>query len=135
MRRGFTLIELLVVIAIIALLASVIIASLGSVQSRARDSRRLDDVNGLQKALALYLTSSGTYPISISTTTINGSDAVTAALKAAEAISAGPQDPTAPTYNYTYSTNAIGNTYLIGFCLETDAIRGYSQGCGNWVRP
>ncbi len=134
-KRGFTLIELLVVIAIIGLLASIVIVSLASTQSRARDTRRLEDVNSLQKGFALYLASNGSYPISVSTTTLDGTDSVSAALIADGAFSAMPQDPQYPTYSYEYSTNANGNTYLISFCLETDTIQNYAQGCGNTVRP
>lgn len=134
-QEGFTLIELLVVIAIIGLLASIIVASLGTVQSKARDAKRLEELSTIQKALALYLTTSGTYPISVSTTTLSGADAVSTALIGADALQVMPKDPTDPVYTYTYATNAIGNTYMLGFCLETATIRGYIQGCGNVLKP
>ena len=53
-KAGFTLIELLVVIAIISLLASVVMASLNSARSKARDARRVSDVKQFQLALGLY---------------------------------------------------------------------------------
>ncbi len=133
-NRGFTLIELLVVIAIIGLLASIVIASLATVQSKARDARRLEDVNSYQKALAMSLSTSGTYPISVSTTTLDGTDAVSGALIASEDLPAAPKDPQSPVRDYTYSSDASGSTYIIGFCLENNQ-HTYSQGCDNYVKP
>lgn len=55
--RGFTLIELLVVIAIIALLSSVVLASISSSREKARDTKRLADMRQVQIALELYYNS------------------------------------------------------------------------------
>ena len=52
--RGFTLIELLVVIAIIGILSSVVLASLNSARTKARDTRRVSDMKQIQIALELY---------------------------------------------------------------------------------
>lgn len=60
--RGFTLIELLVVISIIALLSSVVLASLNAARSKARDSERLADGRQLRNALELYRNDFGSYP-------------------------------------------------------------------------
>ncbi|MEK7066732.1 MAG: type II secretion system protein [Patescibacteria group bacterium] len=63
-KRGFTLIELLVVVAIIGILASVVMVSLGTARSKARDARRISDMQNLKTALELYFASYNRYPAS-----------------------------------------------------------------------
>ena len=55
--KGFTLIELLVVIGILAILAVAAILVLNPAQlfAEARDSQRINDMNNLKSAVALYL--------------------------------------------------------------------------------
>lgn len=62
--HGFTLIELLVVIAIIGILASVILASLNSARSKARDAVRKHDLSQIAIALELYHDKNGSYAVS-----------------------------------------------------------------------
>ena len=61
-KGGFTLIELLVVISIIGLLSSVILASLNSARSKARDAKRLSDIHQITIALTQYYLNHGQYP-------------------------------------------------------------------------
>lgn len=62
-RAGFTLIELLVVISIIGLLASVVLVSLNSARSKARDAKRVADVKQLATALTMYFNDCSGYPL------------------------------------------------------------------------
>lgn len=61
-NEAFTLIELLVVISIIGLLSSVVLSSLNSARSKARDAKRISEVRQIKTALALYYDKYGQYP-------------------------------------------------------------------------
>lgn len=49
-KKGFTLIELLVVVSIISLLASIVLSSLNSAKSAARNAKRYGDLEQLYRA-------------------------------------------------------------------------------------
>jgi type II secretion system protein G len=61
-RRGFTLVELLIVTSIISLLASIILSSLNEARARARDARRIQDLQAITIALELFFDDNGYYP-------------------------------------------------------------------------
>ena len=135
-KRAFTLIELLVVIAIIGILSTIVLASLNAARVKARDARRMGDIDSLTKALAIYYSDNNeAYPIQPSTTTLDGTDSVSTALVGSGNIPSIPQDPTSPTTVYTYSSDPAGATFMIGFCLEGDGVLGHTAGCGNYVTP
>jgi len=56
MKKGFTLIELLVVISIIALLSSIVLASINSARDKARISETIQNLRAIETAFSLYLT-------------------------------------------------------------------------------
>ena len=62
LSKGFTLVELLVVIAIIGVLATMLLLQLGVARQRARDAKRIADVNQVRTAVELYFDDNGMYP-------------------------------------------------------------------------
>ncbi len=125
---GFTLIELLIVIAIIGVLSTIAMVGTNYVRSRARDARRVTDARTVQKALELYQTSNGKYPAAAADTCITNSDAVSTALKNANAITQLPTDPLPiwaadPAHCYLYKATD-GATYSLQYYLETNSQTG-----------
>ena len=131
--RGFTILELLVVIAIIVMATILVLALLNGARERSRDSRRLEDMRSIETALNLYAANNaGVYPVATPVETINGTtDTMSLALLGADVIPTIPVDPQHPNSVYTYLSD--GNTYTLSFCLETDTIQSYTQGCGNTI--
>ncbi len=122
-RTGFTLIELLVVIAIIGLLSSLAVVGTNYVRQRARDSKRVSDVQTIQKALALYYTGKQAYPIAAAAQCITDADPVSTALKSESAIVKVPKDPTCASDTnccFLY-TSADGTTFSIRYTLEINS--------------
>lgn len=60
--RGFTLVELLVVIAIISVLATLLLLQLGVARAKARDAKRIADINQVRSGLELFFDDNGSYP-------------------------------------------------------------------------
>ena len=104
-NKGFTLIELLVVIAIIGILSSVVLASLNTARTKARDARRISDIKSLQLALELSASSdNGNYPLALSSLVDGGYISVI---------------PTDPSTNDAYMYASSGGTqYHLAAVLE-----------------
>jgi len=122
LKHAFTLIELLVVIAIIGLLATISVVALSNARAKARDTKRVADVNQVQTALELFFNDKGRYPAteefnsgSLYSTSTNGTTTYMAAIPAAA---------TPPDGNCSTSTNPFGyicvycgDSYTLSFCL------------------
>jgi len=61
-ERSFTLIEVMVAVAIIGLLASIVLVSLKVTKQKARDAKRIAELNQVEKAVKLLETDWGMYP-------------------------------------------------------------------------
>jgi general secretion pathway protein G len=137
-KKGFTLIELMVVIALIGILSSVILASLTTVKERNRDAKRVSDIREIEKALSLYQISNNSFPVPADPSgeiILTGTDEISELLEDGGHISEAPTDPQHPATSYTYQTNSQGGTFILSFCLETNTIKSFAQGCGNTIEP
>jgi hypothetical protein len=103
------------------------------VRAKMSDSRRVENVTELQKALALYSLSNKHFPIATTSLPITGSDFVSRALLAEGELSAPLVDPRGKPPLYT--TNTLGTDYTIRFCLDTDTVPNRAKGCDNVVTP
>ena len=105
----------MIVIAIIAILAGIVIASTTGATKKARDSRRVGDIQSLQTALVQYEADNGRYPAALN-------DLVTGGY-----ISSIPADPSTGTSvtegsatddGLIYVVNSDGDKYLLAANLE-----------------
>ncbi len=124
-ERGFTLIELLVVIAIIALLSTVVLASLNNARDRARDARRASDVQNLRTALELLRHDNRGNPYDAGGNVLcigentgascwggDGSGSTAFATELAKYLKSLPKDPTPNRFYGHYTYKAPGNYWL-----------------------
>ena len=69
-KSGFTIVELAVVIFVIAILATITLVSYSGVQAKSRDTRRITDVENIEKAMELYYSDHQSYPTPTTTSSV-----------------------------------------------------------------
>ena len=128
-QAGFTLIELLVVIAIIGLLASVVLVALNNSRAKARDARRVADMNQFAKAMELYFNSNFSYPTLVTSGFLSNlvgippvvptylSRLPVAPLPADGANCGSPANGGNTYYFYSNGAQPTANNYILTFCL------------------
>jgi general secretion pathway protein G len=118
-QQGFTLIELLVVIAIIGLLSTLSVLALNAARARARDAKRISDVQQLQTALEMYYNDMNDYPHSLASGTIvAGTNTYMKIIPTPPQPVDGTLCSAATSYVYSYSGASGGTaTYTINYCL------------------
>ena len=130
-KKSFTLIELLVVIAIIGLLSTVVLISLQGVRAKARDARRIQDLNHLKTALEAYYNDHNAYPITNGAWKGHCNDGANWIPGLDSNYMPNlPENPTGCSATacvggfkgYIYKSNATGSEYklLVDGCMETD---------------
>lgn len=149
-NRAFTLIEILVVIAVIGVLSSVVMISTSQSRMKARDAKRVAQLNQIKNALQMYFNDNGYYPVTSNcgwdsncyAYSNNSTQWNDLAAKLAPYISSLPTDPinncAAPwtTGCYTYAYGNVGKTVygpqydLTGQLEDTNnplrcAVKGY----------
>ena len=103
-EKGFTLVELIVVMTIIVIITSVGMVSYATAGSKARDSRRMADLERIRSALEMYRADNKIYP---SDETTLGS----------EYLKSWPKDPKPNNYKYVYNTSNP-YSYTLGAHVE-----------------
>ena len=61
--KGFTIVELLIVIVVIGILAAITIVSYSGISTRAENTKTISGIEKYAKALQIYATNTGAYPI------------------------------------------------------------------------
>ena len=123
-KRGFTLIEILVTATIIAVLTAIGLVSFRSANIKARDGKRMADIEQLKAALEIYRSDNPTYPSRPDVRSHWANWVNLMADLSGYITSSTFEDPknVAP-YFYQYTTGDSGVTYSICYTPESDGVQ------------
>lgn len=134
-KKAFSLVELLVVITIMAILSVVAYTAVGGQTVKARNAKRLQDLNGIQSALELYFVEYSRYPETLEIGEATSTDDWKIPKKYLSKIPLDPKKTGTPAtdqpYKYGFGTN--GKTYQIAATIENEedgSISAYVAGNG-----
>jgi type II secretion system protein G len=143
LKAGFTLVELVVVILILAVLAGVLVPRVTDRLASARDSRRMQDIQQVQKAVEQYFLDKTVYPPANQNGSFGGWDVSQDGDMIPELVKTGylkeaPKDPlNNDTYHYRYYVYPKGTAgcvsqnsfYVLGVKnFETDEFKNKNKG-------
>ncbi|MDO8471735.1 MAG: prepilin-type N-terminal cleavage/methylation domain-containing protein [bacterium] len=128
-KKGFTLIELLIVIAIIGILAAMVVVSLGNARKKANDAVRKSDIKMVAGLLDAYKAENNTVPISATAANLD-TDVLTLIAATAQNGAIPTNGPLGAADEYTYTTDATGDAYLLGATLEAETPAAYQYPAG-----
>jgi len=134
MKKSFTLIELLIAIAIIGILTAIITFSLANVRAKARDTRRLADLDQIALNLELYYNYSQHYPLwegggfFISGNPLTMDTTSSPAFFTEQFMKIIPKDPLPNKYACYYQSDAIGANFKLVTYLEEDTDSSKNDG-------
>jgi general secretion pathway protein G len=130
-KKGFTLVELLVVITIIAILSVAAYVAVGGQTTKAKNSRRMQDLSTIQSALEIYFAEMGRYPDAetIPSPPHGNFKTYETDQLTTKYISKQPLDPWG--MPYAYNTNVTNKQYQLAATLEEeDVYKAYVIGNG-----
>jgi prepilin-type N-terminal cleavage/methylation domain-containing protein len=114
--KGFTLIELMVVIAIIGVMTAIIVANINQSRAKARDVKRVSDVNQIQLAVTLFFDRCNIYPAAPISLTDDGSASCPSGVTLGTFLGKIPTNIDGT--SYPYATTPGRDDYHLGTTLE-----------------